>query len=293
MNGRYESSPPNLRSLRDRLIATAEREGVVFGRLQQHIGVLVVAQLMVAIADGADEPLLLVKGGASMELRRGIPQSRTTKDLDAVVRGDIHAVHDQLVQAGVEGWRGFNSIFTPPAAFRVAGLAHDAHRFTAKLRYHGKPFASVPIEVSPIEIGNADHYDEINSNALTLVGFATAAPVPCMTLPWQIAQKIHACTEPPGTTRRNDRAHDLADLQLLEASIADEPLGATRDASVAVFESRSTHSWPPVLTAQPHWAPIYTRSIEGLEHLGLAATVQEAASAVQSFIDRISEARAG
>lgn len=43
MSGRYETSPANLRALRDRLTAAAKREGVVFGRLQQHVGVLVVA----------------------------------------------------------------------------------------------------------------------------------------------------------------------------------------------------------------------------------------------------------
>ena len=43
MTSRYDSSPSNLRALRDRLTAAAKREGVVFGRLQQHVGVLVVA----------------------------------------------------------------------------------------------------------------------------------------------------------------------------------------------------------------------------------------------------------
>jgi hypothetical protein len=49
------------------------------------------------------EPLLLVKGGASLELRRGIQGSRTSKDLDTVVRGDMLAVHDRLADSGLIG----------------------------------------------------------------------------------------------------------------------------------------------------------------------------------------------
>ncbi|SDI75288.1 hypothetical protein SAMN04488693_1223 [Arthrobacter subterraneus] len=59
---RYEASPTGLRALRDRLTQAAKREGVVFGRLQQHIGVLVVTQLMASLVDGDGGPTLLVKG---------------------------------------------------------------------------------------------------------------------------------------------------------------------------------------------------------------------------------------
>jgi hypothetical protein len=63
----YRSSPQNLRSLRDRLAQAAKREGVVFGRLQQHVATLVTAQFMTALKDDQGEPLLLVKGGTSIE----------------------------------------------------------------------------------------------------------------------------------------------------------------------------------------------------------------------------------
>ena len=61
MTSRYESSPANLRALRDRLTQAAKREGVVFGRLQQHVGVLVVTQFTASLTDEHGEPLLLVK----------------------------------------------------------------------------------------------------------------------------------------------------------------------------------------------------------------------------------------
>ncbi|WP_107704770.1 nucleotidyl transferase AbiEii/AbiGii toxin family protein [Nocardioides allogilvus] len=287
MTSRYDSSPSNLRALRDRLTAAAKREGVVFGRLQQHVGVLVVTQFMASLIDERGEPLLLVKGGASLELRRGIPESRTSKDLDAVIRVDVETVHDRLVEAGASGWEGFTAVFTPPAAFEVPGLITHPHRFTAKLNYQRRPFVSVPIEVSPVEAGNADGYDNVSSEAFALVGLPDSAAVPCMTLPWQIAQKIHACTDRVDEPRTNDRAHDLVDLQLLEALMIDGPLASTRAACAAVFEARAKHEWPATVVAHPHWGPIYERALEGLEELGLASTVDEAVVRVQAFVDRI------
>lgn len=88
----YSSPPTNLRSLRDRLTQAAQRQGVVFGRLQRHVAMIVVAQFAAMLTDDSGTPLLLVKGGSSLELRRGIPNSRTSKDFDTVARRDIELI---------------------------------------------------------------------------------------------------------------------------------------------------------------------------------------------------------
>jgi hypothetical protein len=64
----------------------------------------------------------LVKGGSSLELRRGIHDSRTSKDLDTVARRDIEEVHEQLAEAGEMGWEGFTAIFTVPEEIDVPGM---------------------------------------------------------------------------------------------------------------------------------------------------------------------------
>lgn len=87
--------------------------------------------------------------------------------------------------------------------------------------------------------------------------------------------------------RVNDRAHDLVDLQLLEGLLPDADLLSTRSACIAVFEARAQHPWPPQVAAQPHWPPIYSGALEGLGHLELAATVEDAAGAVLRFVYRI------
>lgn len=290
MNQPYSSPPTNLRSLRDRLTKAAQRRGVVFGRLQRHVAMIVVAQFAATLTDDSGAPLLLVKGGSSLELRRGIPDSRTSKDFDTVARRDIDAVHEQLADAGEAGWEGFTAVFTVPEEIDVPGMHVKPRRFTAKLSYRGKPFASVPIEVSMVEAGNADQFDTLTSDALGLVGVAAEVSVPCMTIPWQIAQKLHAVTAMLEAPRVNDRAHDLVDLQLLEGLLPNGDLVPTRRACIAVFEARAQHPWPPRVAALPHWPPIYLGALEGLDHLELAATVDDAAEAVQRFVAQIDKA---
>ena len=115
-----------------------------------------------------------------------------------------------LADSGEVGWEGFTAttIFTSPEEIDVPGLPVKPSRFVAKLSYHGQPFASVPIEVSMVEAGNAESFDAVSSDALALVGVSFAVTVPCMTLPWQIAQKLHACTATMRPPKINDRAHD-------------------------------------------------------------------------------------
>ncbi|MGH9205306.1 MAG: nucleotidyl transferase AbiEii/AbiGii toxin family protein, partial [Acidimicrobiales bacterium] len=277
----YSTPPSNLRSLQDRLVRVAGQKGVLFGRLQRHVAVLVVAQLAATLADEDGAPLLLVKGGSSLELRRGISGSRTSKDLDTVARQDIESVYEQLADSGEIGWEGFTAIFTPPEEIDVPGLPIKPRRFVAKLSYRSKPFASVPIEVSTVEAGNADQFDTLTSEALGLVGVSADVTVPCMTLPWQIAQKLHAATAVIAAPKVNDRAHDLVDLQLLEVLLGEVDLAKTRFACLAVFAARAQHLWPPTVAALPHWPAIYSRALEGLGHLELAETVEAAAERVQ------------
>lgn len=141
-----------------------------------------------------------------------------------------------------------------------------------------------------VEAGNTERFDVVSSDALALVGVSVAVTVPCMTVPWQIAQKLHACTAALPAPKTNDRAHDLVDLQLLEVLLADADLQQARLACVAVFEARAQQSWSPTIRALPHWSAIYDRALEGLDHIDLAETVAGAAARVQRLALRIDTA---
>lgn len=134
---------------------------------------------------------------------------------------------------------------------------------------------------------DATQFDLIESRAFDLVRLPGGTDVPCMTVPWQIAQKLHACTAELGPSQVNDRAHDLVDLQLLGALVEDDDLVDVRDACVAVFETRDQQTWPPRVIALPHWPAIYARALEGLAHLDLAATAEDASRRTQELVSRI------
>ena len=64
---------------------------------------------------------------------------------------------------------------------------------------------------------------------LGLVGVHAQVAVPCMTIPWQIAQ-IHAVTAVLEEPIVNDRTHDLVDMQLLVGLLPNADLIPTRSA---------------------------------------------------------------
>jgi hypothetical protein len=70
---------------------------------------------------------------------------------------------------------------------------------------------------------------------------------------YQIAQKIHACTEAYDDGRENDRFRDLIDLQLLRDLLDDGGLPSVREACVEIFALRRKHAWPPEVTVYQSW----------------------------------------
>lgn len=146
-------------------------------------------------------------------------------------------MHQRFTDAAETGWEGFTGALTPPEVIDIPGLPVPPRRFVVKLKYRHQPFASVPVEVSTIEAGNANSFDHVRSDALRLLGLPDTGPVPCMTLPWQIAQKLHACTAAMPDGRTNDRAHDHIGH------------GSTPAPSTDSNTSTSRPTWPTAPTA--------------------------------------------
>jgi len=89
-----------------------------------------------------------------------------------------------------------------------------AVRFDIKLAYRGRPVVTVQMEVAAVEGGMGSEVDHVPAKSLAHVGLAGPDTVPCISVRWQSAQKLHACTETLDD-RDNDRFRDLLDLQLL------------------------------------------------------------------------------
>jgi len=88
-----------------------------------------------------------VKGGSALELRLGLAQSRTSKDLDAVVRGslDDFVTRADKSRAGLAGFTGKLKDVREGARSRHEC---EAAPVQVALSYKGKAFATVPVEIS-------------------------------------------------------------------------------------------------------------------------------------------------
>src|SRR5262249_2765544 len=110
--------------------------------------------------------------------------------------------------------------------------------------------------------------------------------VACLSLRYQIAQKLHAVTERP-PDRPNLRFWDLIDLILLRDIAGD--FDRVREAAEQIFAGRDTHEWPPRLVVPDAWGEPYARSAAEIDG-ELPATIEGAADLIRAFIAEIADA---
>ncbi len=277
----------SLQGLERWLTEWSARERLTAGRLRRRVGVLAVAAMLDTCRDATGEHVFQVKGGSALELRFGA-QARTSKDLDALYRGVLADAPDIIAAALTAGWSGFAGRVTRTDTIRT-GQPVEPLRITTKLSYRGRPYLELPIELSPPEGGSALWPEAVQVRPLTEIGLPTPEPVPCMSLRYQIAQKLHACTESFADGRPNARAHDIADLLIIDdLAGAKLNLAEVRAACVEVFSLRGTHAWPPAVVAPELWTGLWRRIVE--EDDFPITDLGEAMSRVRVFIDRIDAA---
>jgi hypothetical protein len=275
------SKPPhNTNVLGKWLTEAATESGVTAGRLRRQLGFMILAAILDSARDDNDgQPLFLVKGGVAMELRSG-GTARATKDFDTSLRADPAQLITHLDPALRHGFGDFTATRTEIEPVANTG----ALRCEIKIAYRNKPVVTVPFEVARTEGGMGTDVDHVPALSLAYVGLDGPGTVACIAVRWQIAQKLHACTEQLAD-RENERFRDILDLQLLGDLVSDHGWSAVRSACVDVFNGRAKHAWPPTLTIPASWHAGY-RSIA--EDIGFAvADITAAAAAVRQLIERI------
>jgi hypothetical protein len=265
------------------LTQVAADSGVAAGRLRRSIGFMVLAGMLgqARHADGSS-PLFLVKGGVAMELRAG-GGARATKDFDTALCGTISEVAEHLDPALRAGYQDFTATRTELVAVGDTG----AVRCDAKIAYRGKSFITVQLEVAEAEAEMGTDVDFVTALSLDHIGITGPDVVACVAVRWQIAQKLHACTQifPVG---ENHRFRDLLDLQLLGALVPNDEWIAVREACAAIFRGRDTHSWPPIVTVYPSWRDGYPALANEIGHQVIDA--DQAAALVHELISHIDQA---
>jgi hypothetical protein len=270
-------SQPKTEKQLGRLVSNyAEASGLGVRRVRQRVSAMAFLGALDRVREEDSSGRFLIKGGIACELRFQ-NQARATRDLDALFHGSLDELLTDLDTAFATAYSGFSFSYTPPEAVRET----SAHRFDIKLAYQGRGWATLRVEVSPPE-GQAHEPEPVPALSISEFGLTGPTEIACLSLRFQIAQKIHACTE-RFPDRENERVHDLIDLQLMEELIED--YSRVKAASIEIFELRGTHAWPPTLTAEPNWPDTYRKLAAELDFP--TKDLDDAITRVQGLIDEI------
>lgn len=292
---------PNSSAVLDRWVAAAQQAaGVEAGRLGWLVASTVVIAALQRAVDDTGRTHFLLKGGTYLQYRLGTT-GRTTKDVDGLIRGDLDEFLAALDSALRQPWGPLTLTRTEAEVIEARDKVIKPRRFWVKLAIKGKVWRSIKVEIAGNEAGAANEHDVLSAVNLDHFGLPTPDQLLGIAVRFQIAQKLHACTDPhQPPTEPNDRARDISDLLLLrdlvrfEGQLSSSDIG---DACAALFQARaheavalrrSPRTWPPVVTAHPHWQGDYERVAN---ESGVYLAIADAVMQLNSWIAELEVAR--
>jgi hypothetical protein len=214
-------------------------------------------------------PTFVVKGGFALELRFRA-EARASRDVDIVVPVDADDMLDALVEVLRIEWSAFR--------FQIKGQAErreHSFRLEVNAEYQNRPWSTFELELVFAPVTSRDIVEPLD---LASYGLLETSGIPCITIPEQIAQKMHAVTDPS-----ENRPRDLIDIFLCLQRI-DIDYDELRDACVRVFDERATHTWPPNIDIKEDW-PI---ALEGIiADSSLEITVDDVIAGARSLIAKL------
>lgn len=266
------------------------------GRLGWLIASCVAIAAVQRAIDADGRQLFLLKGGTLLQHRLNVT-ARATKDVDGLVRGDLDEFLLALEDALAEPWGPLTLRRGEVEAVNVPVKLVKPRRFDIVIEMRGVTWRRIRFEVSPDEAGIGGYAEAIEPPPLSGFGLPDPAVLVGIALRFQIAQKLHAVSDPhdpPGAV--NDRARDVVDLMLLRdlATASGSPTrNEIRAAGVAVFEARTEEAcqlgfegrtWPPQVVAHPHWGPDFAGVAKSAD---ITLSLADAVAEVNAWITQI------
>jgi hypothetical protein len=276
-NRRPERAPVQKAHL-ERLVAHyGMLSGVAPSRVRRWLSVMVLLGALDRVRES--DPVFLLKGGVAIELRLR-NQARATKDVDLVFFGDPEDLARDLDRALTEPYSEFG--FQREEI--TAGGDGRFQRLDVKLLFRSRSWITLRLEVAGPD-SRATDGEPVPAIPIDEFGISGPETIPCLSLRYQIAQKIHAATE-RFPDRDNERFRDLIDLVICRDLI--EEMGQVKEACLDTFDARGTHSWPPELVVPGAWAEPYAALAEEMDFP--ITDVEEAAVQVRKLIAAIDAA---
>jgi hypothetical protein len=271
--------PHSARVLEKWVDAHARERGLAPKRVRDWISYMVLAGRLEQANSEVEGTTFTIKGAVALEMR--LPESaRATKDIDVIAEArDERGLAEVLEQALAVDYQNFT--------FRIKDdpyvMPNDSLRFQVALEYKARSWSTVQVDLSRGE-GDTTEVELVDPLALEPFGLDTPPALPCLSLRYHLAQKIHGMTQPPkGDEEANERFRDLADLLLIRELAPD--LASVREACVEVFALRGTHAWPPDVEPPDVWEEPFAALAAELELP--VRTLVEAVEAAAAFIGEI------
>lgn len=264
----------------------------------QRVGWLVASTIVVAAlqraVDAEGQALFLLKGGVYLEHRLG-QAARATKDVDTLFRGQVESFADDLDRALAEPW-GPLSLARGAIEKISAPRLVAPRRFDVVLSVRGVTWRRIQVEVAFPEGRVAEDAEPVPSPPLNFFGLQDAPDLIAITMAYQVAQKIHACTDPHLPPERpNTRVRDIADLLLVRDRLYPDAQswGPIADACQDVFAARATEAetlglparrWPPTVIVNDVWEADWPRLAAST---GAPSSLNDAVAEVNSWIEAL------
>lgn len=160
-----------------------------------------------------------------------------------------------------------------------------------------KAWRRIRVEISPDEGGAGSSIEPFRAPSLAGFGIPTPYSLTGMALSYQIAQKVHAASDPHDPpVFVNERARDVVDLILLHNLVArttQPSFSNIRLAILDIFDARASEAkmlnrperlWPARVTALPHWGDDFNRARESA---GIKLSLIDAIAQVNHWLDEI------
>lgn len=298
LNLKEKDKEPHSVNVLSKWIAIAEQElgDERAGRLSWLIASTVAAAKLQQVLTASGKVCFVMKGGTMLQHRLGM-EARASRDLDGIVTEDIDDYIQSLDELLDEPWGNITFRRTPLEELRVPSKMVNPRRFELILEIKGRVWRRILVEISPDEAGAGLSSEAFDAPRLTPFGLPTPEALVGISLSYQIAQKMHAVTDPHNPPEYvNNRARDLVDILLLKELINE--VGAPsedeiRNAALDIFEARAIEArklnrlarTPPArVTAYDHWKTDYYNAATGTPVL---MTLEEAVLVVNAWLESL------
>lgn len=143
--------------------------------------------------------------------------------------------------------------------------AANTVRVSVAIAYESRAFQTIDVDLGPVEAPSEDVSPSLA--VMKSLAVPVPSPIPCLTISAQLAQKIHAVTNPRIIADpKQDRAKDLIDIIVLTDLGQNDEQAVLLEAT-EVFRVRDEHPWPPMLPDYPEsWRATMQRLAAEIEH---------------------------